>query len=393
MSLPRGLKRLLVLLGVLVALVVVVRLALDPVATWYTRRTLAGLEGMRTSFSDVTVSLSELSYAIHDLSIEKVAAEGAALPFFQVARAQLGVHGRELLSGNLVANVQLDSPKLSLTTAGKAEKEEQGEAIEQGPGDVPQLGRKLEELAPFRLERLQVRDGEIVWVDEREAERPALWLHAIEGTLENFATRAALARNEPTVLAVRGVLQRSGAVSVFATADPLAKALTFAGQGKLEGLELVELGSLIGAKSDVAPAKGTLDMAVRFRAEDGVLTGGVRPVATGLEMQATESGLVPKLKELLADAAIEIFDDDDGGRDAVATTIPIVGRVDAPQVQAVPTIIGILRNAFVRGLSDSLRGLPPPKAEEKQGVVEQARRGLSRGRQPEAQPTGTGSGE
>jgi hypothetical protein len=49
--------------------------------------------------------------------------------------------------------------------------------------------------------------------------------------------------------------------------------------------------------------------------------------------------------------------------------------------------MGILRNAFVRGLADSLVGLPPPKAEEREGVLEQARRALSTGRgPPRAQP-------
>ena len=47
-----------------------------------------------------------------------------------------------------------------------------------------------------------------------------------------------------------------------------------------------------------------------------------------------------------------------------------------------------LRHAFVRGLSDSLQGLPPPKAKEPEGVVHQARRALTpgRGQQPRAQP-------
>ena len=35
------------------------------------------------------------------------------------------------------------------------------------------------------------------------------------------------------MLAARGALQRKGRVQVFATADPLAKELTFAGQGRV----------------------------------------------------------------------------------------------------------------------------------------------------------------
>jgi hypothetical protein len=192
------------------------------------------------------------------------------------------------------------------------------------------------------------------------------------------------------VLAARGVLQRSGRASFFATADPLAKKLTFAGQGRVEGLRLEELGELLAAKQDVAPDKGVLDMSLRFRADDGQLSGGVRPILKDAGTRPAGPGLGPKLKSFLADASLKMFKDDVPGRQAVATTIPIEGRVDDPKLQLVPTILGVVRNAFVRGLSDSLEGLPPPKAKEREGVLEQARRALSpeRGRQPKAQPEG-----
>lgn len=378
----RGPKRLLVSLAVLALLLVAARAALDPLVTWRTRKVLAGMEGMRGRFQDVEVSVHDLSYAIRGLRLEKLGAGGAALPYLQVERASFGLYFKELVRGHVVAAVDLDEPKLTLVSAKKQP--------DQGVEEAPKVGWGLEALAPFRLDRVQVKDGELLWVDASEPERPELWLHRIEGTLENFATRKALSKNEPTVLAARGVLQRSGAVSVFATADPLAKKLTFAGQGRLEGLKLPELATLVGSKAGVAPDQGELDMTVRFRAEDGRLSGGVRPILKNAGMKAAKDGIGAKVKALLADVSLEIFSDDVPGRDAVATTIPIQGTVHDPEAQAVPTILGILRNAFVRGLHDGLSGLPPPQAKEKEGVLKQARRALSpkRDAQPRAQPTG-----
>lgn len=378
----RGPKRFLVSLAVLAVLLVAARAALDPLVTWRTRKVLAGMEGMRGRFQDVAVSVHDLSYTIHGLRIEKLGAGGAALPYFQVSRARFGLYFKELVRGHVVAAVDLDEPKMTLVSAKKQE--------DQGVEEAPEVGWGLEALAPFRLDRVQVKDGELLWVDASEPERPELWLHRIEGTLENFATRKALSKNEPTVLAARGVLQRSGAVSVFATADPLAKKLTFAGQGRLEGLKLLELATLMGSKSGVAPDQGELDMTVRFQAEDGRVSGGVRPILKNAGMKPAKDGIGAKLKALLADVSLEIFSDDVPGRDAVATTIPIRGTLDDPKAQAVPTILGILRNAFVRGLQDGLSGLPPPEAKEKEGVLKQARRALSpkRDAQPRAQPTG-----
>ncbi len=371
---------LLAAFGVIVLLLGAALVALEPLARWGTRRALAGLPGMRGSFDSVSLTLSDLSYEIHGLRIDKLDENGRPRPFVKVRRAQAGIYGHELLHGHLVAGVRLHAPKVTLA-------ESHEPAARRTPQQAGGVAKHLEAMAPLRLDRVEVNDGEIVWIDEREPEDPVLRLHGVEATVENFATRAALARKEPTVFAMTGTLQRSGRVQVFATADPLAKKLTFAGQATLRGLALAEVGDLLDAKSDVRPKKGTIDMFARFEAKAGALTGGVRPFLHGVDLKAGKPGLGPKIKEWIGDLALKIFKDQ--RTHAVATTIPIEGNVNGPQIQAVPTIMGIVRNAFVTGLRRGLSGVPPPKAEKKQGVVEQARRALNPGSgQPRAQPQG-----
>jgi hypothetical protein len=380
----RTTRRLAIALAVVAVLLAGARLALDPLVAWRTRRVLAGLHGMVGTFASVEVTLHDLSYTIHALHLDKVAPDGARTPYLHVERARFGLYAKELLRGHVVARVDLLAPVLTLVSA---KKEQQGAS--QGAKEAPQASWGIEKLAPFRIDRGQVRQGTIRWIDASEPERPSLALHDLELTLENFATRKALSQHEPTVLAARGTLQRTGKVEVFATADPIAKKLTFAGQGRLDGLALEDLAALVAAKSGVALTSGTLDMTIAFRAVDGALSGGVRPILKGASTKAADPGLGPAVKSLLADAALEVFSDDVPGRNAVATTIPIRGSVDDPNAQAVPTIVGVLRNAFVRGVSDSLRGVPPPVAKKKESLPEQARRALSPGRgQPRAQPEG-----
>jgi hypothetical protein len=379
----RARRILLVVAATAVLVVVAARLALDPLVTWRTKKVLGEMEGIRGTFADVEVHVRDLSYVIRGLELQKVSAEGTALPFFSARYAGFGLYWKQLVRGHLVADIQLVEPALNLVEVDKREEEEgEGQEVEQ----VPELGRRLAELAPFRIDRLEVKGGELRWVDAREPEKPQLRISRIEATLENFATRAALAKGEPTVLGARGLLQDSGIITVFATADPLAKTLTFAGEAALKGLKLVELTEFISAKAGIRPEKGELDLAVRFRAEDGRLTGGLRPVVKGASTKASEEGLGAKLKSALADLSLKIFSDDVPGRDAVATTIPLVGRIDAPQVQAIPTVLGILRNAFVQGLAFGMSGLPPEKAEQKEPVVRQARRAFSRKGGTKAQP-------
>src|SRR5205814_2366901 len=94
-------------------------------------------------------------------------------------------------------------------------------------------------------------------------------------------------------------------------------------------------------------------------------------------------GLVKQLEAFLADSAVEIFSDRD--RDAVATSIPIKGKVTHPDAQVLPTVLGILRNAFVESLAEGFGKVPPPTAEKKQGLIEQAKESLLGGG-PKTQP-------
>jgi hypothetical protein len=360
---------------VLVVLLGIARLALEPVIAHEMRGALARMEDKRGTFSRVHVSVTRLSYEVEGLRIDKVAADGTARPYLAVDRLELGLYWSELIRGHVVGGLAADRPRVVLVSS-KRPGEEQKRA------DVTEVAHLLLQLAAFRIDRAEVRQGEVQWVDEQVRERPRLTLHRLEATVENLSTRNALARGEPTVLAASGTLERSGQVSVFASADPLAKAFTFAGQARIVGLELEELGPLLGATTGVKPDRGTLDVSARFKAEDGHLTGVVRPVVRNPSVHQAKPGLGDAIKTALADVSIDILSDRVPGRNAVATTIPIQGDLTGPQTQLWPTILGVIRNAFVAGLSDSLGRLPSGSgsAEKPEKPAAQARSGGSKGK-------------
>jgi hypothetical protein len=166
--------------------------------------------------------------------------------------------------------------------------------------------------------------------------------------------------------------------------------LTFAGQVRLQDLKLKELYEYVALKAGVQIPKGTFDLFAEFTCKRGVLTGGIKPVLKNAEITAAEPGLGAKIKAALIDTAVDIFSDRVPGRNAVATIIPIHGDLHKPDFQLWPTILAVVRNAFVEGLSASLSNLPPPQAEKNEGILRQARRTLSKGKHPpvKAQPEG-----
>ena len=374
----------------LVAAVATIYLCLDPIMSWVTQRRLDKLEGMVGTFQKVHVTVWPPGYDIYRAKIiEKPLVKGKA-PLAYAERVEMKWSWHELLKGRLVRRIKIWGGKFTIVTSPGVEtpKEKLARQVKDKLPPPESLDKRLEAMQEFRLERLEFVDTQVVIIDRHDKGQPKFWVHDIQATVENFATRRFLTYGKPTIVAARMHVQRSGELEVFVTADPLDKGLSFGGQVELRHLDLTELYQLVIDKTKLKIPRGTFDMFASFQCKRGVLTGGIKPVLSNLDVKAAEPGLGPRLKAALADLAVRIFSDRVPGRNAVATIIPIHGDLRRPQLELWPTVLAVIRNAFVEGLSTSLTNTPPPEAAHKESIFTQARRALSRKKGPpvKAQP-------
>lgn len=366
-------------LGAVVVVAVLVRLLLDPIAAHYTRQALDKAEGLRGDFDRVHVTVLPPGYEIRRLKIVERSDRQWREPLFYAERVHAVLDWHQLLHGLPAAWVRIDEPKFIVTTrpgpSGKP------------PAQPPDLVPTLRQILPARLDRLEIRRGEVLFRDLALPRNPEIWLHRIELAAENLATRRRLTGGEPATLSASATLGRSGRVTLFTSADVQARPLAFAGQLEERGWKATELFDLIEPKTKLQPTQGTIDVFIAFKSRDGRISGGVKPILKNVEVRPAEDSFGDKLKAWLTDKALHLFSDRVPGRNAVATVIPIEGRLDQPDVQLWPTVFGVIRNAFVEGVSSSFSHLPPEKAEQKQGVVEQAKAAVEKKEgPPKAQP-------
>jgi hypothetical protein len=376
---PRWLRRSLVAAAVVVAVLVIVRLLLDPVATHYTRKALDDAEGVRGDFHSVHVTVFPPGYQIRRIKIVPHPGDDWKHPLFYAERVAVRVDWRELLHGRLAAGARLDQPKMSIAKRDKKEKQAAG---------LPDVRDALERVTPVRVARVEIRDGEVLYRDMTAPRTPEIWVHDIELAVENLTTRPKLARGRPVTVSGRAKLGRSGDVTLFVSADPFASKLTFAGEAAVKGWKVAELFDLVEPATGLQTPVGTLDLFAEFKAAAGAISGGVKPVLKNVEVRPTEDDLGNKLKALIADEGLHLFSDRVPERNAVATVVPIKGRLDKPDVQLWPTVLGVVRNAFVQGISSGFTHLPPRTAEKPQGKVAQIKDALKKDKgPPKAQPT------
>ncbi len=102
---------------------------------------------------------------------------------------------------------------------------------------IPDVDAALRKVIPARVQRIEVRDGEVLYRDLTAPRHPQIWLHALELSAENLATREELAGGRPATVNASAKLGKTGDVTMFVSANPFAKSLEFAGEVSLEGME------------------------------------------------------------------------------------------------------------------------------------------------------------
>jgi hypothetical protein len=384
LKLLKGVRIPLITLGVLVVLMIVLRLILDPLAAHETRAALNQMQGFKGDFDRVHVTVFGPGYDITHLKLIEVPA-GADKddvadhqPMIYVDRAHLGIDWRALLHFRLTASLRLTDPKIIITPAKKAAA---------GKPKAPDLSEQLQKVTALKVDRIEIRGGELLFREGPGANQPQLWLHHLELVAQNLTTRPKLANGRPATVTAHGVIGRSGDLDLFVSADPFASPLSFAGQLSEKGLRASELYEFIEPKTHLQAGKGTIDVFAEFVSQEGMLTGGVKPVLKNIEIRPTDAGVWDRMKAWLADKAVRTASDRVPDRNAVATTVPIKGKLTDPDIQLWPTILGVVRNAFVQGLASGFANVPPPTAEKKEGIVKQITNSLKKDKgPPKAQP-------
>ncbi|MBS2026289.1 MAG: DUF748 domain-containing protein [Deltaproteobacteria bacterium] len=370
----------------MIGLLALLQLAATPIAQWYTRRALRNLTSFDGTVGEVRASVFPPTYALENLRLTEREGPQSREPLLQIQHVMLRIAWRQLLHGALVANVELDAPHLHVVT--RAEQARPGESPKSREDQLAKLEQELELQTPLKVNLVEIHRGAVTVIETSGKPMPKLELTHLELSISNLATRAAEKEHQPTVLDGHGVLQRTGVVTAKITADPWAKGLNFDGRVSLRNLQISDLRTLVEAATQLKPTQGTIDLFADFKAKNGHITGGVKPVLHDVELAPANPSPWTSLKAWVADLGLDLFSSHRGSdQKKLATVVPIRGTVDDPQAQLWPTIMGVVRNAFVEGVTEGFANVPPQTAEKKQNPVEQLGNALNKQKgPPKAQP-------
>lgn len=315
--------------------------------------------GYRGEVEDVSLALHRGTVSLARLELQD-AKRDLVLGAEEV---RVRVRLRELLRGRLSLGADLEKPfaRVAVRRAlrrAKAvaarEKEEARKRVARGeeePAPPPKpLHRMLAELMPFRLERLELRDGEVVVVESGLEAR----VHDIQ-VMAHGLTNEQEGRNAKLEASAR-VMER-GHASLRVNADPLQPRPSFDLHAALSDIDLPSLNPVLRWQMGVDVDRGTFTVVAEFEAEGGGFEGYVKPFIGDLKMldPGDEKKPLKAVKEALVGAVAAVLKNP--RTEEVATKLPVKGRFDEPDVGVWAAVLNVLRNAFVEALKPSFEGV------------------------------------
>lgn len=352
-KLAAGLVVLLCLLGA-------ARLALPALLELRINEKLGALPGgYRGEVEDVSLALHRGTLSLTGLELQDAKRDLVLGARELRARVRL----RELLRGRLSLSAELEKPYARVAVrralrrakaVAAREKEERRKRVARGeeePAPPPRpLHRVLAELMPLRLERLELRDGEVVVVESGLEAR----LHDIQVAAEGL-TNEAEGRNARLQASAR--VMETGSASLVVRADPLQERPSFDLHAELRDVDLPSINPVLRWQLGVDVARGTFTVVTELDAKDGRFEGYVKPFVGGLRMRGPGDERKPleAVKEAVAGAVAAVLKNPRSEK--VATKVPVRGRLDEPDVGVWAAVLSVLRNAFVEALKPSFEGV------------------------------------
>ncbi|QCF25443.1 DUF748 domain-containing protein [Hydrocarboniclastica marina] len=356
------------ILGVVVVLLVIVRVALPSYLQRYVNQTLASAEGYSGQVGDIDLAIWRGAYVINDVEINKASGDVYA-PFFSAEEIDLSILMPALFRGHLVGEILLQHPTLNIVITEdpeKADEETVPESFEQ-TGEPASWQQILTELFPLRFDLVELRQGEIHYRKPDSDPRIDLYLTNLDAELVNFTNSRELSESMVATLTATADVMRNGSLDFTLEMDPYKEPPYFDFKGKLLNLEMTSIDDFIRVHTPIDLEAGSLDLVVELAARAGRLTGYIKPLLRNVEVFDWDEDVEEQGDNVLRIAwegvvggITELFENQP--RDQVATRIPVDGDLSGPQPELFTSIINILRNAFVNAFEADLDGdVQPPE--------------------------------
>jgi hypothetical protein len=219
--------------------------------------------------------------------------------------------------------------------------------------DTAQFLELRKQLMPLRVNRCEVDNGRLHYVDSTVKPPVNIWLNDLQLLALNLINVVDTSKLPASIKATAGVYD--GNLSFNMKLNPLAYDPTFDMNAKLENTSLPKVNEFFKAYGKFDVESGTFGLYTEIAAADGKFVGYVKPVIKDLKIlgeQDRKDNIFQKMWESIVGAAAMVLKNPKEKQ--VATKVPIRGTFEKTTVGVWYAVIDLLRNAFIQAIQPSI---------------------------------------
>lgn len=321
------------------------RVALPHLVRHYVNRQLQKSKSYAGSVGDVQIQIWRGAYQIRNIQIFKRNGK-IREPFFSAPYMDLSVQWMGLIHHRIVAKIYMQQPRINFVKGPTPEQTQTGENTS--------WNQMLESLTPFRLNELEIYEGEIHYKDDYSNPKVDLYISRLGASATNLSNARYEPLELPAGIRAHGKTIGGGTLDFHLQFNPMAPAPLYQLQTSLTNVNLPALNSFIRAYGKFDVARGEFAMFTSIAATNEAYQGYIKVFFNNLDVFEWQK------EEREHKSALKVFWDAivaavstivrNLPKDQLAAKIPISGVYTNSTVDLTSTIGSLLRNAFIRAL-------------------------------------------
>lgn len=338
-------KRYKILIGILI-LLVAIRIALPFVIIEYVNKVLADIEGYTGSIDDVDLALYRGAYKIKGLELFQVDGDHK-VPFLDFPLIDLSLEWSALVKGAIEGKIIFENAIINFVDT-----ESEGET--QTGEDVDWTG-PIKELMPLSINRLEVINSKVVFHNFTSEPPVNLELNNLNLVATNLNNADDNDEKLPSHVSLNSNSFGGGQLAVEMDINILKEVPDLDLDLQFEGVDMTSLNEFLWAYAKFDVDKGDFNVYSELIINEGQIEGYVKPVITDMKILNLKEDGKDKPLNAAYQAVIGMFKDifKNQREDQFATKVPLEGNLNSVNTPLLPTIGGILRNAFIEAFTNS----------------------------------------
>ncbi len=327
----------------------------------YVNGVLADIPGYYGQVEDIDIALIRGAYVIDSLYLNTVNGD-SEMPFLNLGKTDISVEWKSLFEGKIVSEIVMTRPQFTYVF-----EDQQKDSLAEQP-DADDWTKALTDLVPIDINNLQIIEGKAAFVQLAADPSIDLYLNDIALNATNLRNVQRRARELPSTLHATANSIGNGQVKLDGKMDLVKEIPDIDISFSLENATITAFNDFTNYYAGIDFAEGNFNLYSEVAIADGFLTGYVKPLLKDSQLIEKEDKFLEKLWEGFVGLFKFILKNQ--GNNTLATKVPIQGDLNQVKSKVWPTVLNILKNAWIKAYQDTVDNEVSFKDAEKEGKAE-----------------------